>query len=741
MEHFFVVILVFLALLAIFDLFVGVSNDAVNFLNSAIGSRTASFKTLLMVASLGILVGTTFSSGMMEIARSGVFNPEMFTFAEIIVVFFAVVVCDVLLLDIFNSMGLPTSTTVSLIFELLGGAVAAAVFKLHNNPDLTSTVSDFINNDKALPIITGILISVVVAFTAGTVVQFFIRLIFTFKYKKVYRYLGSVYGGIALTAIIYFLVMKGAKSSSFMHPEYVAWIAQHTWSILLYMFLILTVLFQLLISLFNANILKLVILAGTFALAFAFAGNDLVNFIGVPVAAFDSYFAYAASGTPADLFTMESLRGTIKTPTLVLLAAGLIMVLTLWMSKKARRVVQTEINLTTGSRGAKEQFGSSLMGRAIVRGTLKFDKLLRQILPVSLYGFIDKRMEKPLHQRGEPSLPFDQVRASINLVVSSILIAMATSLKLPLSTTYVTFMVAMGSSLADGAWDRESAVYRISGVLAVIGGWFLTALVAFTLCGGITYLAFAGQKIAIVCLLVLVTAMLIKLNFFTKKKTEVREELVLANKNTICRSVNAAVTKYFDALLALYRQGIESLWVENLRDLRRQKSEAMNLHEEISKKRSEYYHLVLDSNADRIDRDASHYYYRVFTNFKEISHGLRGMLGTAYNHIDNNHRIFADIMRDNMEKMMDDLDALKVCMLNYALTPHIGSDVLTQQAAKSTALVNEIQSQTMEQIDTERLSLRSSELYLNFLQFSRDVINRFALIALLQHELNEKVGK
>ncbi|MDR3297611.1 MAG: inorganic phosphate transporter [Prevotellaceae bacterium] len=741
MEQFFVLILVFLIVLAMFDLFVGVSNDAVNFLTSAIGSQAASFRTVMLVASVGVLVGATFSSGMMEIARTGVFNPEMFTFAEIIIIFFAIAISDVLLLDIFNSLGLPTSTTVSIVFELLGGAVGTAIYKIKNDPLAAAQVSEYINNEKALAIVSGILISVVVAFTAGTIIQLITRLIFTFKYGAIYRYIGSVFGGLALTAIIYFLVVKGAKNSSFMRPEYVEWIGLHTLSILLYTFLAFTAIFQLLISLFNVNIFRIVILLGTFALAFAFAGNDLVNFIGVTLAAFSSYSAYAASHLAADAFTMESLRESVQTPTLVLLLAGGIMVLTLWTSKKARRVVQTSINLSSGSRGAKEQFGSSLLGRSLVRGVLSFDKVMHQLLPASFFGFMDRRMEKPVHKKGEVVLPFDQVRASINLVVSSILIASATSLKLPLSTTYVTFMVAMGSSFADGAWDRESAVYRISGVLTVIGGWFLTALSAFTLCLGIATLALWGGNVAVVLLMLGVTALLLKLNFFAKKKkVEQTFAPIKADKFAICKAVNVAVEHYFSSILTLYKEGLEHFESEDLRAMRRDKSAAANLHDAITKARGAYYEMAMEGGEDRLDQDARLYYYRVLTSLKELSHGLRGVVGTACNHIDNNHRVFAGEMKSNLEKMMQDLHSLAPFLLRYV---HLAADdeTLTHRIADSTMLINGIQSQTIAQIDSENLSLRNTELYLNFLQFSRDVVNRFALISLLQHELNQKCGE
>lgn len=742
MEQFFLLILIFLAILAVFDLFVGVSNDAVNFLNSAIGSRIAPFKVIMLVASVGVLVGATFSSGMMEIARSGVFNPQMFTFSEVIVIFFAVMVTDVILLDLFNSFGLPTSTTVSIVFELLGGAVAAAAFKIWSQPvPFFATLGPYINSEKALAIISGILISVAVAFVAGALVQYICRLIFTFNYQKTYNYFGSIFGGVAITAIFYFLVMKGAKGASFMKPEYIDWINANTGTILLVSFLTLTVLFQILISAFKTNIFKIIILAGTFSLAFAFAGNDLVNFVGVPLAAHESYMQYEASGIAPDMFSMEGLKQAVKTPTFYLLAAGMVMVLTLWFSKKAHRVVQTSINLSSGNRGAKEQFGSSFFGRSLVRVSLNFNNMLHQVLPASLFKAIASRMEKAPTPKGEAPLPFDQIRASINLVVASILIASATSLKLPLSTTYVTFMVAMGSSLADGAWDRECAVYRVSGVLTVIGGWFITALTAFTFCAIVSSIVFVGGNIAVIGLIVFVTLRLVHSNFFATKKEESSFDIVMherPNKLAICNIVNKAVHHYLSSCVALYREGLENFLREDIGAMKKLQSKADAVFDEVSMRRGDYYRLALEDNTEEGYDDARHYYYRIFTNLKEIGHDLRSVIGTAYNHIDNHHSVYSGVLRDNLERMLTDLQDLEKYTIRYAQLPEKNDVELTERANASSALINQLQLELLRSIETAPLSLRNSELYLNFLQFARNLINRFTLIALLQHELNEK---
>lgn len=742
METYFLLILVFLGLLAAFDLFVGVSNDAVNFLNSAVGSRVSSFRVIMIVASLGVLIGATFSSGMMEVARSGVFNPQMFSFSEVMIIFFAVMITDVLLLDIFNSLGLPTSTTVSIVFELLGGAVAVASYKIfQTDTSWINNIGEYINNEKGLAIISGILISVIVAFVAGTIIQFATRLIFSFEYQKAYRWFGSSFGGLSITSILYFLVMKGAEGASFMKPEYIQWMNLHTWSIIIFSFIGLTIIFQILISIFNFNVFKIIILSGTFALAFAFAGNDLVNFIGVPLAAMDSYSTYQSSGG-VNILSMESLLHAVKTPTSYLLLAGLIMVATLWFSKKAQKVIQTSINLSSSTRGAKEQFGSSMLGRKIVRNTLKVNRVMEQIIPSSMQTFISNRLEQPARKKGDIQLPFDQVRASINLIVSSILIASATSLKLPLSTTYVTFMVAMGSSFADGAWDRESAVYRISGVMTVIGGWFVTAFTAFTICLlvaiSVTYTGSMGSIIW----MVLVCAVLIKSNFISskKKKEEAINSMEKLDKNFICRHMNESVTQYHIRCIKLYKTGIYAFLNEDLKTLRKCKNEGIALFDEVSKKRGEYYRFAVEGSEDKIDRDAHYYYYRVYSNLKEISHNLKSTLGGAYNHVDNNHRVYKGVLRENLEKVVLEMEQLQAITAIYTSGQQTDEQVYNSRIEAAILLINNIQKEMMGRIEEDDLSLRGSEMYLNLLQLAREMTNRFSLMALLQHELVDRCG-
>ncbi len=475
MEILFLCIVVFLFMLAIFDLSVGVSNDAVNFLNSAIGSGAASFKRVLIVASIGVFIGAAMSNGMMDIARHGIFRPEHFSFYDIICIFMAVMVTDIILLDIFNSLGMPTSTTVSMVFELLGATFVVALIKMAGGLDLG--FNDLLNTEKALSVILGIFLSVAIAFFFGTVVQFLSRMIFSFNYRSRLKWKIGIFGGICSTAIIYFLLIKGAKDLTFMTPEVKLWINEHTAVIILSCLAFFTVLMQLL-HMCRVNVLKVVVLMGTFALAMAFAGNDLVNFIGVPLSGLASWQDYAANGG-GDLhgYLMDSLNGPADTPVYFLIGAGAVMVVSLATSRKARNVAKTEIGLGS-QQGGDEMFGSSRIARRLVRWTLSFLAWVRRVTPVRVRRWFSRRFDTD-QTIMEQGAAFDLVRGSVNLVLAGALIALGTSMKLPLSTTFVTFMVAMGTSLADRAWGRESAVFRITGVISVIGGWFLTAGAAF----------------------------------------------------------------------------------------------------------------------------------------------------------------------------------------------------------------------------------------------------------------------
>lgn len=516
MEILFLCVVIFLFLLAVFDLSVGVSNDAVNFLNSAIGSKAASLKRILIVASIGVFIGAAMSNGMMDIARHGIFRPEHFSFYDLICIFMAVMVTDIILLDVFNTLGMPTSTTVSMVFELLGATFVVAIIKMAGGIDLG--FNDLLNTEKALSVILGIFLSVAIAFFFGTVVQFLSRMIFSFNYRSRLKWKVGIFGGICATAIVYFLLIKGAKDLTFMTPEVKAWISGHTAVIIAGCFAFFTILMQLLHFL-HVNVLKVIVLMGTFSLAMAFAGNDLVNFIGVPLSGLASYQDYVANGGgDAHGSLMGSLNSSANTPFYILIGAGAIMVVSLATSKKARNVTKTEIGLGS-QQGGDEMFGSSRIARRLVRWTLSVLAWVRRVTPLRVRQWFARRfnVDETIMDQGAA---FDLIRGSVNLVLAAALIALGTSLKLPLSTTFVTFMVAMGTSLADRSWGRESAVFRITGVISVIGGWFITAGAAFIGAGVIVALMHFGGQWVMLLIAVLTIVLIIRSNRrFSSKNT------------------------------------------------------------------------------------------------------------------------------------------------------------------------------------------------------------------------------
>ncbi len=733
MEHYYIGLLVFLGLVAVFDIFVGVSNDAVNFLNSALGCRIASFKTTMFVASIGVMLGATFSSGMMEIARSGVFHPQMFSFSEIMVILFAVMVADIILLDTFNSLGLPTSTTVSIVFELLGSAVAAAVYTLLADGASLTQVIDYINSSKALTIVSGILISVVVAFVTGAIVQWIARLIFSFHFETIYRRIGGIFGGLALTSIIYFLIMKGAKGASFMRPEWIGYMQEHTLTIVTTLFVGLSVIFQLLILFKGINVFKIVILAGTFSLAFAFAGNDLVNFVGVPLAAWDSYQEWAASGQAAETFMMAGLLKPTVAPTAFLLFSGLVMVLTLWFSRKAYRVIQTSINLSATNSGEQEQFGASLPGRMIVRAGIGLNRVIGQIIPAGMRRGIGSRfVQKPL-EKGEVPLPFDYVRASINLVVSAILIASATSLKLPLSTTYVTFMVAMGSSFADGAWDRESAVYRISGVLTVISGWFITALAASTLAALVCGLTMWGGEIAAVVLAVGSVALLIRSNL----KARHDDDQLREQRNTrydakaLSDIIETKSAEHLKQTVALYSELVRKFLADSESGLRSTKIECNDLFDTLSAERSLYYGMANSRyTPSKADFDARYCYYRIYTNMREAGRALQSLAKLATDHVANRHRVYTGTLKSELESL-----SLYLTRITERADGNADMQALAQHAGQAVERIDALQAELLRQIPEAKLSVRGCEVYLNFLLVARELINHYAIAAVVSSRM------
>ena len=676
MENFYLILVVVLFALAISDLIVGVSNDAVNFLNSAIGSKAAPKWVIFLMASLGVLVGATFSNGMMEVARKGIFHPDMFFFTEIMIIFMAVMITDVILLDMFNTFGMPTSTTVSIVFELLGAAVAVSIVKIKANGGIVmAELSNYINSSKALAIITGILLSVFIAFSVGALVQYITRLIFSFQYRRPMKFMGALFGGGAITAITYFMLIKGMKGSSFADitlgsgETLQEWFNHNSILILVYSFLFWSLFIQVLRWVFKIKILKVVVLVGTFALAMAFAGNDLVNFIGVPLAGYNSFKAWIASGGAApDSFSMEMLSGKVGTPTYMLLLAGLIMIVTLIFSRKARSVVSTTVDLSRQNEGS-ERFDSSLAARILVRSTTKFNKKLQMVIPNRVSQTIQAQF-RPFSYASEDDLDapaFDKIRASVNLVVASILIAIGTSLKLPLSTTYVTFMVALGTSLADRAWDRETAVYRISGVFSVIGGWFLTALIAFSVSGLIALLISVSGKFMIFVFVAIAVFMVIRTQVFFKKRAEKRaaeEEDLINDEDAIEQIITKSSKQVLKAIVSanqIISTGIPNFLKEDRSGLQNAEKACAEFSKKAKKNKDKVYSTV--NKIEEGSADTSHFYVQMMEHKREMAHAIHFMLEPMIKHVENNHKPFIDEQIDEMNAMVARIDTF----FNYVL--------------------------------------------------------------------------
>ena len=652
MDVYFIMI-VALAFLAIGDLVVGVSNDAVNFLNSALGSKAISVRKIMILASLGVLVGSVFSSGMMEVARKGIFNPEMLLFSEIMIIFMAVMITDILLLDFFNTLGLPTSTTVSIVFELLGAAVAVSLIKISGLGSEFGDLVNYINVEKASQIILGILLSVFIAFSIGALVQFISRTLLSYNYEQKSKWVGSVFGGVALTSISYFILMKGIKGTSYAKESYdlldgatiSSFLETEVFMISIVSFILLSLISYILIFSFKVNIYKLIIGVGTFSLALAFAGNDLVNFIGVPIAAWQSYEAWIASGVPADMFSMEVLSSKVPTPNLLLFLAGMVMVVTLWISSKAKKVTKTEIDLAR-QRDTKERFQPNFISRGLVRFSYNIANYTSLIVPKKLRDKINAQFEVPVVEMSSNKaveLPaFDMIRASVNMMVAAILISIATSFKLPLSTTYVTFMVAMGTSLSDRAWGSESAVYRVAGVLNVIGGWFFTAFIAFTAAGIIAFLIHLGGPTAIAILIF--AALLILVRNYVSHRKEMEEE---KNSDALTRAESKSIQGVIDEssgnmskaskkIKKIYSQSIHGLAKGDLSGLKKNKKAVSKYSEEIDDLRNDLFYFIKNLDESTI-KGASNFYINVLAYLQDIAESLQYISKITYKHINNNH--------------------------------------------------------------------------------------------------------
>ncbi|HET8736705.1 MAG TPA: inorganic phosphate transporter [Pricia sp.] len=653
MDNIYLIMIIALAVLAVADLVVGVSNDAVNFLNSAMGSKAISLRTIMIVASIGIALGAIFSSGMMEVARKGIFNPGEFYFSEIMFIFMAVMITDILLLDFFNTLGMPTSTTVSIVFELLGASVAMSLIKIGADNGSFSDVLQYINTSKATEIIVGILLSVVIAFSIGAMVQWVSRLLLSYDFEKKAKWVGALFGGVALSAIAYFILIKGIKGTAFADQSLdfigdltITEFLESRWiSVLTANFALWTLISFMLIHLAKVNIFKLIIGAGTFALALAFAGNDLVNFIGVPIAAWQAYEAWEASGVLATEFSMDVLASEVPTPTFLLFISGMVMVITLWLSKKARYVADTEINLAREGEG-KERFQPNFLSRGVVRSAAGISEITRAILPKSIQEKLEVRFKKPVivlaREKTYERPAFDMVRAAVNLMVAGILISIATSYKLPLSTTYVTFMVAMGTSLADRAWGAESAVYRVAGVINVIGGWFGTAIIAFVASGIILSIISFGKGAAIAILLFAAVLILAR-NYisYSKKSKEIKAEdsLQKAESSSIQGVIEESAKNISNAMKRskkIYANSINGLAKHDLDQLKKNKKQGAKLSSEIDELRDHIFYFI--KNLDEASVGASNFYITVLGHLTDIAQSLEYIGKVSHKHVHNNHK-------------------------------------------------------------------------------------------------------
>ena len=733
METMFLGIVVFLFLLAIFDLVVGVSNDAVNFLNSAIGSKAASFKLVITVAAVGVFFGAALSNGMMEIARHGIFQPEHFYFQELMCIFLAVMVTDVILLDIFNTLGMPTSTTVSMVFELLGGTFVLALIKIAMDETGMLGFGDLLNTEKALSVIIGIFLSVAIAFFFGTIVQYISRLIFTFNYTGRLKYTIGLFGGVAATAIIYFMLIKGLKDSSFMTAENKLWVKENTLMLTTYCFIAFTVLMQIL-HWCKVNVFKVIVLMGTFALATAFAGNDLVNFIGVPLAGLASFQDFVANGNGEPMgFLMSSLNGPAKTPFIYLFAAGAIMVVALVTSKKAKNVIKTSVDLSRQDEG-DEMFGSSGVARSIVRNTMNAGQAISKFIPDNVKTWADKRFCKDVMVM-ENGAAFDLVRASVNLVLAGLLIALGTSLKLPLSTTYVTFMVAMGSSLADRAWGRETAVYRITGVLSVIGGWFITAGAAFTISAIVVLIMYYGGFIAMFAMIGLVIFLLIRSEraYSKKQKNEKANDVIfkqlLASQDLkerwslLRQHVNNNHVDMFDFIMATYTQITDGFINEDIKSLR--KAMVRTGEEKQALKKSRRKEIIGLRRIDKFAAIEKNTWFHLGSNScEQMLYCMKRICEPCKEHVDNNFKPLSERARTEFIPVRDEMIALMTQARDVIISgDYDKADAILKDGDGLKVKISTLRRHQMNRIHDESVNVKTALVYLNILQESQELVS------------------
>ena len=729
METIYFGFVVFLFVLAVFDLMVGVSNDAVNFLQSAIGAKVAKFKTILTIAAIGIFTGAAMSNGMMEVARNGVFHPSFFSFQDVMFIFLAVMASDIVLLDIFNTLGMPTSTTVSMVFELLGGTFALALMKVAGDPSLH--VADLMNTSKALTMIMAIFVSVAIAFVVGAFVQYISRTLFTFVYKNnSLKWKIGIFGGLAFTAIIYFMLIKGLGNVSFISDAAHEWINTHSWTICGICFVVTAVLSQVLFAL-KVNVFKILVLTGTFALAMAFAGNDLVNFIGVPLAGYSSFQDYSANaGGDAAGYMMDSLNGPAHTPVLFLIAAGLIMVISLATSKKAFNVVKTSVDLARQDAG-DEMFGSSKMARVLVRFSTNTASALSELVPNGVKRWFAKRFdnENVVLPQGAA---FDEIRATVNLVVSSLLIALGTSLTLPLSTTYVTFMVAMGSSLADKAWGRESAVFRITGVISVIGGWFITAGAAFILCFLVALAMSLGGLTMASILIALSIVLLVRSNIkYKKKQAEEKGDVVFNQMITsednaetfrlLTQHIRQGQSRFLDFVNVNYLNVTEGFISEDLSRLQKAESAMRKERQELKqRRRKEMLGLRRIDPGTAIEK--STWFHLGVNSCEDMLYSLRRICDPCEEHIDNS---FVPLEKDRIKEFLPLRDTLlyllKRAVVVISTENFTDSDKLREQCEEFKSCLSSTRQGQIERMQTSKENITVSYVYLNLLQETHEI--------------------
>lgn len=729
METIYFGFVVFLFVLAIFDLMVGVSNDAVNFLQSAIGAKVAKFKTILTIAAIGIFTGAAMSNGMMEVARNGVFHPSFFSFQDVMFIFLAVMASDIVLLDIFNTLGMPTSTTVSMVFELLGGTFALALMKVAGDPSLH--VADLMNTSKALTMIMAIFVSVAIAFVVGAFVQYISRTLFTFVYKNnSLKWKIGIFGGLAFTAIIYFMLIKGLGNVSFISDVAHEWINTHSWTICGICFVVTAVLSQVLFAL-KVNVFKILVLTGTFALAMAFAGNDLVNFIGVPLAGYSSFQDYSANaGGDAAGYMMDSLNGPAHTPVLFLIAAGLIMVISLATSKKAFNVVKTSVDLARQDAG-DEMFGSSKMARVLVRFSTNTASALSELVPNGVKRWFAKRFdnENVVLPQGAA---FDEIRATVNLVVSSLLIALGTSLTLPLSTTYVTFMVAMGSSLADKAWGRESAVFRITGVISVIGGWFITAGAAFILCFLVALAMSLGGLTMASILIALSIVLLVRSNIkYKKKQAEEKGDVVFNQMITsednaetlrlLTQHIRQGQSQFLDFVNVNYLNVTEGFISEDLSRLQKAESAMRKQRQELKQRRRKEM-LGLRRIDPGVAIEKSTWFHLGVNSCEDMLYSLRRICDPCEEHIDNS---FVPLEKDRIKEFLPLRDTLlyllKRAVVVISTENYSDSDKLREQCEEFKSCLSSTRQGQIERMQTSKENITVSYVYLNLLQETHEI--------------------